>query len=138
MRRSLHTRIALGRQKGMTLLEIMIVIAILGLLASVIVVAVMNQFDRAKVSATKLKIKSVEGALHQYNVQEGEYPSNLKALLNPPGGGPPYLKEKGVPKDPWGSELLYFKPPRKGNGPFEVVSKGPDGQEGTDDDLRAK
>lgn len=129
------TGIARRGQRGMTLLEIMIVIAILGLLASVIVVAVINQFDRAKINTTNLKIKSVQQALHQYNVAIGDYPTQqegLRALQNPPSG-PPFINEE--PKDAWGNELLYFNPPRKAGGQFEVISKGPDGQEGTDDDI---
>jgi general secretion pathway protein G len=126
-------------QRGMTLLEIMIVIAILGLLASVIVVAVMNQFDNAKIQTTKIKLKSLQQALHQYNVNVGDYPTQgegLRALLNPPDGLKPMVES--MPKDEWGNEILYFNPARKGSGPFEVVSKGPDGQEGTEDDIRAK
>jgi general secretion pathway protein G len=141
MRKGLNGRLRAARgvarrgQRGMTLLEIMIVIAILGLLASVIVVAVINNFDRAKVNTAELKRKSIEQALHQYNVAIGDYPSQqegLRMLQNPPSG-PPFINEE--PKDPWGNEFLYFNPPRKGNGPFEVISKGPDGQEGTDDDI---
>ncbi len=126
-------------ERGMTLLEIMIVIAILGLLASVIVVAVMNQFENAKIQASKITLKSVQQALHQYNVNVGEYPTQgegLRALLNPPDGLRPMVES--MPKDSWGNEILYFNPARTGTGPFEVVSKGKDGQEGTEDDLRAK
>lgn len=135
---SLRARIKRQRQKGMTLLEIMIVVAILGLLASVIVVAVMNQFDNAKVNTTRLKLKSIENALRQYSIDNG-YPSQnegLKVLLNPPGGEKPYLEEQ--PKDPWNNDILYFNPARKGGGAFEVLSKGPDGKEGTEDDIYAK
>ena len=128
-------------QRGMTLLEIMIVIAILGMLASVIVVAVMNNLDRAKESTTKIQIKNIEQALQQYNVAYGNYPTQsegLRALVNPPDGGKPFLKDKEVPKDAWNNEYLYFNPGRNNGGPFEVVSKGPDGSEGTEDDIRAK
>jgi len=141
MRRSLIARRRLARQRGMTLLEIMIVIAILGLLASVIVVAVMNQFDNAKIGTAKLKLSELEKALQLYSVQVGEYPSQsegLRSLLSPPDGSKPFLKEKNVPKDPWGAEYLYFNPARNGGAnPYEVVSKGPDGQEGTEDDIKA-
>lgn len=135
--RSLRAKIRHGRAKGMTLLEIMIVVAILGLLASVIVVAVMNQFENAKVKTTRLKLKSVENALRQYSIDNG-YPSQnegLGVLTNPPGGEKPYLKEK--PKDAWNNDVLYFNPARKGKNPFEVVSKGADGKEGTEDDIYA-
>ncbi|MBU0554297.1 type II secretion system major pseudopilin GspG [Myxococcota bacterium] len=137
-----QTRRTLRRaaSRGMTLLEIMIVIAILGMLASVIVVGVMNQFERAKINTTRLKVGSVESAIQQYNVSYGEFPSQgegLRALLTPPDGGKPFLNEKSVPKDAWNNELMYFSPARKGGKPFEVVSKGPDGQEGSEDDIRA-
>ena len=126
-------------QRGMTLLEIMIVVAILGMLASVIVVAVMNQFDNAKIKTTEIKIKSGGQALLQYNVHYGEYPKSLEQLVNPPDGGKAFLKEKGVPKDAWKQPFLYYYPSKDKNaGPFQVISKGPDRQEGTDDDLPAK
>lgn len=123
-------------QRGMTLLEIMIVIAILGMLASVIVVAVMNQFENAKINTTRLKLGQIKQAVQQYYANVGEYPTQsqgLRALLNPPGGYKPMLENE--PKDEWGNAILYFNPPRRGGGPFELVSKGIDGQEGTDDDI---
>lgn len=135
---TLRAKIRHGRSKGMTLLEIMIVVAILGLLASVIVVAVINQFDGAKIKATRLKLKSVEQALFQYSIDHG-FPSQnegLRVLMAPPGGGRSYLKD--APRDPWNNDVLYFNPARTGSDPFEVLSKGPDGREGTEDDIHAK
>ena len=124
--------------KGMTLLEIMIVIAILGLIASVVVVAVMNNFERAKANTAKLKINEIRKACDLYKIEAGDYPSQsegLRALTAPPGGGPAYLKE--MPKDPWGQEFVYFNPARGGGSGIEIVSKGPDKQEGTQDDIKA-
>lgn len=123
--------------KGMTLLEIMIVIAIIGLVASVVVVAVMNNFERAKVNATRLKINEIKKACDLYKIEAGDYPSQsegLRALTSPPGGGPAYLKE--TPKDPWGQEFVYFNPARGGGAGIEIISKGADKQEGTDDDIK--
>lgn len=142
MRNQYARALARKNQRGMTLLEIMIVIAILGLLASVIVVAVMNQFDNAKIKTSQLKLKNIESALNQYKVMVGEYPTQgegLRALMNPPNGLKPFFKGKETPKDDFGNEILYYNPPRSsGAGQFEVVSKGADGQEGTDDDIRAR
>ena len=124
-----------GRAKGLTLLEIMIVIAIVGLISSVIVVAVINQFERAKIKTTRLKLKSIESALKQYSVDH-ELPSQgegLRLLVSPPDGGKAYLKD--APKDAWHNNVLYFNPARTGSDPFELVSRGPDGKEGTDDDV---
>ncbi len=129
------------RAKGMTLLEIMIVIAILGLLASVIVVAVVNQLENAKIGTAKLKLNELEKALQLYSVQVGEFPSQnegLRSLLQPSDGSKPFLKEKDVPKDPWGEAYLYYNPARGGgNAPYELASKGPDRQEGTEDDIKS-
>lgn len=122
--------------KGMTLLEIMIVIAILGLIASVVVVAVMNNFERAKANTAKLKIGEIHKSLDLYKIDAGDYPSQsegLRALTSPPNG-PPYMKD--VPKDPWGQEFVYFNPARNGGNGVEVISKGPDKQEGTEDDIK--
>lgn len=128
------------RPRGMTLLEIMIVIAILGLIATVVVVGVMNQFENAKIKTARLKIKELQKALDLYRVDQNEYPSQsqgLQALLNPPGGMNPYLTAKELPKDPWGQQFVYYYPARSGGAGYEILSKGPDGQEGTDDDIRS-
>jgi general secretion pathway protein G len=122
--------------KGMTLLEIMIVIAILGLIASVVVVAVMNNFERAKANTAKLKIGEIHKALDLYKIEVGDYPSQsegLRALTSPPNG-PPYMKD--TPKDPWSQEFVYFNPARNGGNGIEIISKGADKQEGTDDDIK--
>ena len=140
LRKRLAHRMRAG-QRGMTLLEIMIVIAILGMIASVLVVAVVNRLDAAKIKTTKLKINNIKSALEQYKVDFGDYPSQgegLRALITPPEGSPPYLKDKTVPKDDFGNELMYFSPSRHGGGPFEIISKGPDGQEGTEDDIKSR
>jgi general secretion pathway protein G len=125
-------------QKGMTLLEIMIVIAILGLLASVVVVAVMNQFENSKVKTTKIKMGTIKTALSQYKVNHGEYPGGdgLKKLLNPPEGMKAYLKGKSTPKDDFGNPIIYKANSGSNGAPFELISKGPDGQIGTDDDIK--
>lgn len=140
IRTLIQRRRRMASARGMTLLEIMIVIAILGLIASVVVVGVMNSFDRARINATRLKVGQILQALDMYRANEGDYPSQadgLRVVANPPNGGPSYFKDKNVPKDEWGQEFLYFYPSRSGGGGPEVTSKGPDRNEGTDDDIRA-
>lgn len=124
-----------ARAKGMTLLEIMIVIAILGLLASVIVAAVMKNFERAKISACKLKINEIQKQVQQFSLSNDDYPQKLADLLNPPDGGPAFLKSKKDLKDPWRGEFVYRMPGRTKGNPFEIISKGPDGKMDTDDDI---
>ncbi len=125
-------------QRGLTLIEVMIVIAILGLLASVLVVAVVNQLDDARIDAASVKLKSIESAVQMYKVKYNRVPSQaegLRALLNPPKNRKPLLKSEKDIKDPWEEEILYFSPAKSSKAEFELVSKGPDKQQGTDDDI---
>lgn len=126
-------------EKGMTLLEIMIVIAIIGLVASVVSVGVMGQLESGKVKTTQIAVNNVLKRLDLYKVDHGDYPGQsegMRGLTNPPNGFQPYLKEKDT-KDSWGQPMLYFNPARSGGKGVEVRSKGPDKQEGTDDDISA-
>ena len=137
-----QTRRGLARrlEKGMTLLEIMIVVAILGLLATVVVTNIMGQFDNAKIKLTRTAIGKLGGAVQNYYIDNDEFPSGgdgLRALVNPPGGFKAYVEESAL-KDAWGQPFIYRNPARNGNGDFEIMSKGPDRQEGTKDDIYAK
>jgi general secretion pathway protein G len=125
-------------QRGLTLIEVMIVIAILGLLASVLVVAVVNQLDDAKIDAASVKLNSIENAIQMYKVKFNRVPSQadgLRALLNPPKNRKPLLKSEKDIKDPWEEEIMYFSPSKSNKAEFELISKGPDKQQGTDDDI---
>jgi len=75
MRTLLTRRRRVASPRGMTLLEIMIVVAILGLIASVVVVGVMNSFERARISASRLKVGQILQALDMYRANEGDYPA---------------------------------------------------------------
>ena len=129
--RGLSTRARQG-ERGMTLLEIMIVVAILGLLATVVVSNLMNKFNNAKVQTTKIKINEVKSTINQYYTVVGEYPNNMQDLTNPPEGLSPFFDK--VPQDAWGKDLIYKPSPNGEN--FEVMSLGKDGQRGTKDDLK--
>lgn len=134
--------------KGMTLIEIMVVITILGLIATVVTVNVLDRLDEAKVSTAKTQIKSLEEALDQYRRDNGVYPSTeqgLQALIEKPTIGrvpkrfPPkgYLKGGKIPTDPWDCDFKYYSPGIQGND-YEIYSLGRDCQEGgeeTDADI---
>lgn len=127
------------RRQWRQLLTLVMFLIIFGIIIAVFAVGMMNQTGSHELSRTRTKVDRVTHALFQYNVSYGEYPSQregFQALLMPPDGGKPFLNEKSIPKDYWGNELLYFNPARRGGKPFEVVSKGPDGELGTEDDIR--
>ena len=130
--------------RGMTLIEIMVVITILGLIAAMVTVNVMSRLDKAKVDTTKTQIKSLEQALEQYRLDNGSYPTTeqgLNALVTAPSGDAAkrfqpggYIKK--VPQDPWRHDYSYLSPGTNGH-PYEITSNGSDGQEGTDDDIKS-
>ncbi|WP_256051903.1 type II secretion system major pseudopilin GspG [Stutzerimonas stutzeri] len=129
-----------AKQRGFTLIEIMVVVVILGILAALVVPQVMNRPDQAKVTVAKGDINAISAALDMYRLDNFSYPSTqqgLNALVEKPGGSPQpknwnrdgYLKR--VPKDPWGNDYQYLSPGTQG--PFDLYSLGADGKPGGSD-----
>jgi general secretion pathway protein G len=124
-------------EQGFTLVELMVVIVILGLLATIVAINVIPFGDRARVTRAKSDISSYEQALDAYRLQLGSFPSTsdgLQALLTPPAGlSDPSQYQKGgyikkIQKDPWGHPYLYASPGQ--HGAYDVWSLGADGKEG--------
>jgi len=109
--------------RGMTLIEIMVVLVILGLIASFIGYNVFSNLKSAQVKSAGLDLKGISNGVDLYHVETGQWPDGLGQLV------PKYLKE--VHKDPWGSEYLYV---RSGDG-YDVYSYGPDKAQGGGDDI---
>ena len=109
--------------RGMTLIEIMVVLVILGLIAGFIGVNVFQNLKSAQVKSAGLDLKGIANGIDLYHVETGQWPDSLGQLV------PKYLKE--VHKDPWGSDYLYV---RSGDG-YDVYSYGPDKAQGGGDDL---
>lgn len=125
------------KSRGFTLIEIMVVIVILGILAAVVVPRVMDRPDAARVTKAKQDIRTLEGALNLYKLDNFNYPSTdqgLDALAAQPSGTPEprNYKEGGyidrLPKDPWGTEYQYLNPGV--NGSIDIYSLGSDSTEG--------
>lgn len=121
-------------RRGFTLLELLVVMVIIGLLATLIAPRYFDQVGKSNVKVAKAQVVALEKALDQYRIDVGQYPSTeqgLAALLAKPAGvdkwAGPYLK-KAVPPDPWGRPYLYKSPGEHGD--VDVASYGGDGQPG--------
>ena len=116
------------RVAGFTLVELMVVVAIIGLLAAVVTVNVMGQSHTAKVERVRADMKNIGTALDLYKLACGTYPNELSGLWERPGGNQgrkwagPYLSEgQYPPRDPWGTEYRYNY---SGSGSYELISYG--------------
>ncbi len=134
-------RAVLSSKSGMTLIEIMVVLAIIGSIAALVTVNVMDSLQESKVETTKINIRNVGSALDQYYRKHNAYPSTeqgLAALVEKPSTGkiPDNYPKKGylksVPKDGWGNDFVYFSPGIHGND-YEIMSYGKDGEDGGED-----
>lgn len=126
-----------GAQRGFTLIELMVVIVIIGLLATVVVVNVLPSQDRAMTEKARADVALLEQAIEMYRLDNLTYPTvdeGLDALITPPSGlGQPERYRPGgyvrrMPDDPWGNPYQYVQPGE--SGPFDVYSLGADGRLG--------
>lgn len=135
--RSESTSLTKRDARGFTLIELMVVLAILALLAAAILPNVVGKSDAAKQSKAKTDIAMIESLLDQFYLDMGRYPSTeegLNALFTAPDSDTtkwkgPYSKKK-IPADPWGKPYEYDCPGTHSSAPYEVCSYGRDGQEG--------
>lgn len=125
---------------GFTLIEILVVIAIMAIMGGLVGLAVLRHPAEAKMTAAKLQIGTFKQALKMYRMEQNDYPTQeqgLEALCVKPTSQPVperypedgYLDTRKVPKDPWNHDYLYLVPGRH-NEPYEIVSYGADGEEG--------
>jgi general secretion pathway protein G len=118
------------RSRGMTLIEIMVVITILGLIAAAVGVAVIPQLNQARIDRAKLDIRNIQNAMKLYYTKKGNYPDTATGLR----GLVEMQALESIPRDPWNNEYTYIK---EGNTPV-ITSYGPDGTSGGGDDISSK
>lgn len=122
------------RNKGFTLLELLVVMVIIGLLASYVGPRYFSQIGRSEIKTARAQIDAIQKALDQYRIDNGHYPSNEQGLgalnaapANEPNWSGPYLAKR-LPPDPWGKPYQYRIPGR--NDDIDIFSFGRDGREG--------
>ena len=128
-------------QRGFTLIEIMVVVVILGILASIVVPRLLDEPEKARRTTAATQIRSFEEALGIFKLENGFFPTTeqgLSALVEKPTVGrvPNRYKDGGyikkIPLDPWGQQYLYLSPGVHGD--FDLFSYGPDGESGGEGD----
>ncbi len=136
-------REVLRSQQGFTLLEIMVVVIIIGTLAGLVGIKVLDRLEQARVQAAKVEMQTLRDALDLFKMDNGFYPTTdqgLMALVAPPESGRTannyrpggYLRDDKIPVDPWGSAYLY----QCDDGYFyTIMSMGPDARPATADDI---
>ena len=128
-KRPLH-RASRRSRAGLTLVEIMVVIAILGTLMAVVAVNVVGRMQDANVETTKLQIKQIEQNLAIYAAKhKGKFPTTSQGLE----AASKYFPDNKVPTDAWGNDFQYYSPGTHGESDYEIISLGRDGAEGGED-----
>lgn len=142
----MKTRYSTVTRRGFSLVELMIVLAILVLLAGLVLPRLLSQQDKADRQTTQTQLANFKQALNMYKVDNRSYPNTeegLAALFKKPEDETrgrnwegPYMDET-LPVDPWGNDYGYEYPPTEGAGDFpNIWSFGPDGESGTEDDIK--
>jgi len=129
------------RQEGYTLVELLVVLAILGLLVAIAAPRLIKYLGSAKVDTAKIQVEKLGGVLDLYHLEVGRYPTDqegLAALVDRPPQAAvwngPYLKNRASLTDPWGRPYLYRFPGQHGD--YDLYSLGADGKEGGEGEDR--
>ena len=123
-------------KRGFTLVELLVVVAILGILGAIGMQGVTGHIEKTRKTAAKTGVDTIKGAITNYMIDKKKStpPSDLKVLIEPDGDDEPFLDGgEGALVDPWDNDYrLEVKGKR-----FVVISNGPDGEAGTEDDIRS-
>ena len=141
LRKHLHSRTPRLRQRAFTLIELLLVLVILGILAAIVVPKFAGRTEQARLTAAQSQISTFGTALDAFEVDNGSYPkgkSGLNDLVVQPRDAQnwrgPYMKSE-VPLDPWGHAYVYECPGKHNPSSYDLMSLGPDGRAGSEDDI---
>lgn len=127
-----------NRNRAFTLVELMLVVTIIGILAALVIPSLIGRSEQTRVTASIADVMGgITTALNLHEVDNGFFPKSLQDLVQEPADARnwhgPYLKK--LPVDPWGNPCVYYYPGKHNQNSFDLLSAGPDGKEGTGDDI---
>jgi len=123
--------------RAFTLVEMLLVITIIGILAALVIPKMVGRSEQARQAAAHADLSSIKTALDAFEVDNGYYPKSLQDLVQQPSNAKnwhgPYLDS--LPQDPWQNPYVYTYPGRHNSNAYDLMSVGPDGKAGSDDDI---
>lgn len=127
-----------GIERAFTLVEMLLVVTIIGILAALVIPKIAGRGEQARQTAAYTDIHGgIKTALDQFEVDNGFFPKSLQDLVAQPSNAKnwhgPYLDK--LPVDPWGNPYVYYYPGKHTANSYDLLSVGPDGKEGTQDDI---
>ena len=132
---------------GFTLIEILVVVIIIGTIASIVGVNIVKNLEESRIQTTKIQITGLESGLKLFKIKNGFYPETdqgLEALISAPSVGREvkyaggFIDGDKIPLDGWGSKFEYIGPDQTGDKSYEIISSGPDAAFQTEDDISSK
>jgi general secretion pathway protein G len=123
----MRARKTIHGQRGFTLIEILIVVIIIGLIASLVAPNLMGRYERSKEEIAKAQVEMLSSGVMSFKLDMNRYPASFEELIKStdPKWRGPYLSKQAIPKDPWERDYVYKTP--GDHGPFDLYSLGPDG-----------